>query len=397
MIAAPLSAKLVGAVGTKLVVAGGLATVAASLVVLSFADVDSGYGPVALTLVLVGAGMGLAMAPATDSIMGSLPPERAGVGSAVNDTTREIGGALGVAILGSITSATYAASITGHRRLHHGRPGLAGGGRRRWRTRSAGRRPSRRRRRPSSPAAITAAADAAFIDALGRTTIVAAIVALAGAVVALIWLPARADVPVLDLELGVGRGRPGRAGRRRRPVDAGRCPAPAGPPCSCSPRRGCRRCRSRRSPPAPACRPRRCERHWTSKVDAVEGRPRRAVRAAADPRHRRPPGRPGPLPRRPGRAALPPRGPSGDRHPHQGERRGPRARRRAAVPARPAAPRSPRGSVRGRPESPATSPRTRTWSPPPQLVEGGLFYRPLIWGEGYTLDPVVEVLGSSRP
>ncbi len=66
-----------------------------------------------MTLVLVGAGMGLAMAPATDSIMGSLPPERAGVGSAVNDTTREIGGALGVAILGSITSAAYAASITG--------------------------------------------------------------------------------------------------------------------------------------------------------------------------------------------------------------------------------------------------------------------------------------------
>ena len=79
---------------------------------LSFAEADSGYGPVALTLVLVGAGMGLAMAPATDSIMGSLPPERAGVGSAVNDTTREIGGALGVAILGSITSATYAASMT---------------------------------------------------------------------------------------------------------------------------------------------------------------------------------------------------------------------------------------------------------------------------------------------
>ncbi len=65
-------------------------------------------------LVLIGLGMGFAMAPATDSIMGSLPPERAGVGSAVNDTTREIGGALGVAILGTITTASYAAEITGN-------------------------------------------------------------------------------------------------------------------------------------------------------------------------------------------------------------------------------------------------------------------------------------------
>ena len=53
----------------------------------------------------IGVGMGLAMAPATESIMGSLPPEKAGVGSAMNDTTREIGGALGVAIIGSITAA----------------------------------------------------------------------------------------------------------------------------------------------------------------------------------------------------------------------------------------------------------------------------------------------------
>ena len=56
-------------------------------------------------LVLLGIGMGLAMAPATDSIMGSLPREKAGVGSAVNDTTREVGGALGVAILGSILAS----------------------------------------------------------------------------------------------------------------------------------------------------------------------------------------------------------------------------------------------------------------------------------------------------
>ena len=58
--------------------------------------------------VLMGAGMGFAGAPATESIMDSLPPERANTGSAVNDTTRELGGALGVAVVGSIMSSLYA-------------------------------------------------------------------------------------------------------------------------------------------------------------------------------------------------------------------------------------------------------------------------------------------------
>ena len=55
--------------------------------------------------------MGLAGAPATESILGALPPERANIGSAVNDTTRELGGALGVAIVGSIMASIYAAGL----------------------------------------------------------------------------------------------------------------------------------------------------------------------------------------------------------------------------------------------------------------------------------------------
>jgi len=61
----------------------------------------------------MGAGMGFAGAPATESIMGSLPPDRANTGSAVNDTTRELGGALGVAIVGSIMSSLYARELPG--------------------------------------------------------------------------------------------------------------------------------------------------------------------------------------------------------------------------------------------------------------------------------------------
>ena len=59
----------------------------------------------------IAGGLGLVMAPATEAIMGSLPAEKAGVGSAVNDTTRELGGTLGVAILGSLFASAYGAKL----------------------------------------------------------------------------------------------------------------------------------------------------------------------------------------------------------------------------------------------------------------------------------------------
>jgi hypothetical protein len=59
----------------------------------------------------MGAGMGMTMAPATESVMGSLPREKAGVGSAVNDTTRQVGGALGVAVIGSVVTSVYTSRI----------------------------------------------------------------------------------------------------------------------------------------------------------------------------------------------------------------------------------------------------------------------------------------------
>ena len=89
-------------------------------------------------------GMGLAGAPATESIMGSLPPERANIGSAVNDTTRELGGALGVAVVGSIMSSLYSTELAARRRPPRATPSST-----RWRrvdrrrTRRRGRRPRR--------------------------------------------------------------------------------------------------------------------------------------------------------------------------------------------------------------------------------------------------------------
>jgi EmrB/QacA subfamily drug resistance transporter len=191
MIAAPVSARLVAWVGTKIVVAAGLVIVAAGMVLMSFAGVDSGYGLIAGVLVTIGIGMGLAMAPATDSIMGSLPPERAGVGSAMNDTTREIGGALGVAVLGSITAASYASEIVGNAgfaALKKTAPQLASAV-----SNSVGSAAVAATKLPAAAAQqVLTASRSAFVSALDTTVIVGAVVALVGAVIAAVFLPARA-------------------------------------------------------------------------------------------------------------------------------------------------------------------------------------------------------------
>jgi EmrB/QacA subfamily drug resistance transporter len=111
VVAAPLSARITERVGTKRVVTAGLVIAAGALVVLALINDTSGYGQVALAISLLGIGMGTAMAPATDSIMGSLPLAKSGVGSAMNDTTRQVGGALGVAILGSVLASAYATTM----------------------------------------------------------------------------------------------------------------------------------------------------------------------------------------------------------------------------------------------------------------------------------------------
>lgn len=94
-------------VGTKAVVFVGLLMLTAAFAWVATVDVDVPYLQVALQMVLLGGGLGLTTAPATDSIMGVVRPEQAGAGSAVNDATRQIGGTLGVAVMGSIFSTLY--------------------------------------------------------------------------------------------------------------------------------------------------------------------------------------------------------------------------------------------------------------------------------------------------
>jgi len=111
MIVAPLSARAVEKFGTTRVITLGLLIMAISMLLLSFIERDTPYPTVILMFCLMSVGMGCTMAPATESVMGSLPREKAGVGSAVNDTTRQVGGALGVAVIGSIVSTIYTNNI----------------------------------------------------------------------------------------------------------------------------------------------------------------------------------------------------------------------------------------------------------------------------------------------
>ena len=106
--ASVLSPRLVERIGTKLVVAGGLGMMSAGFFWVSFASETTGYWTeIVGQMLLLGIGLGSTTAPATESIMGSLSVDKAGVGSAVNDTTRELGGTLGVAVIGSIFSSIY--------------------------------------------------------------------------------------------------------------------------------------------------------------------------------------------------------------------------------------------------------------------------------------------------
>ncbi len=109
---APLSARLVERIGTKLVVTGGMVSMAVGFVIATTNGVDTPYGVIVLAMLFMGGGLGLVAAPATEAIMGSLPPAKAGVGSAVNDTARELGGTLGVAIVGSVFSSIYGSRLT---------------------------------------------------------------------------------------------------------------------------------------------------------------------------------------------------------------------------------------------------------------------------------------------
>ena len=182
---APRSARLVRRHGAKVVCATGLTLVTVAFTGYHFIDEQTPIAVVCVLLALQGAGMANTVAPATESIMSTLPRHRAGAGSAVNTTVRQVGGALGVAVLGSILSASYRSGIT---------PALGGitGRDREIAAESIGGTQLVAERLPADAGqALASAATSAFVDAMHTTALGSALFAALGVLVVLRWLPGR--------------------------------------------------------------------------------------------------------------------------------------------------------------------------------------------------------------
>jgi EmrB/QacA subfamily drug resistance transporter len=107
MATAPLSSRLVARLGIRVVIPAGLIAMGGGLLLLTQTTPTTSYWFLAVGVAIMGAGMGLVMAPAGESIMSVLPAEQYGAGSAVNDTVQELGGSLGIAVIGSIVASSF--------------------------------------------------------------------------------------------------------------------------------------------------------------------------------------------------------------------------------------------------------------------------------------------------
>ena len=113
-VSAGYSARVTRMIGLRMTVSFGLLiTVASMILAAELMTVDTSYSIIVLTLSMLGVGMGMVISPATNAIMGSLPDGKAGIGSAMNDTTRQLGGTLGVAVMGTIINSVYIENVSG--------------------------------------------------------------------------------------------------------------------------------------------------------------------------------------------------------------------------------------------------------------------------------------------
>ena len=186
MALAPLSPRWVHRWGSKRVVAVGMGIVTFGLLLMTSFAVDSSEWSVILIMVVMAIGFAQILAPATESILGSLPREKAGVGSAMNDTTRQIGGAIGVAVLGSIVASTYRSQMTSkldgkvRAGVVHSASDSVGAaiGAARDVAAPIGRE-------------VIAAAQSSFVSGMHVAVVVGAVIVALGALGVLRWLPAR--------------------------------------------------------------------------------------------------------------------------------------------------------------------------------------------------------------
>jgi len=215
-IASIVAPRIVVRVGTTRVVATGLVLMAAGFLWVSRASASTSYLEIAGQMILLGVGLGCTTAPATESIMGSVSLDKAGVGSAVNDTTRELGGTLGVAIVGSVFSSVYVNAL-GSGKVFSALPPQA---QRATEDSVSAAGQVATRLGATAPKFLTEVSNA-FLSGLSVACMVVAGVALVGAFVAWRFLPARAETePVEDVADGTGVAAGADLGVERAPVGA---------------------------------------------------------------------------------------------------------------------------------------------------------------------------------
>ena len=180
---APQIPRFVARFGVHRVVPTGLAFVGLGMAVFSQVQTDSSLWFLYLAIIPLAMGMVSTMTPLTTLIMASVPVGRAGVGSAMNDTTRELGGALGVAVLGSLVTSAYTGSLDG------AVAGLPGPARAAAESGLSGALAVAQDVGGPAGAAIADAAKAAFVDGIGLAAMVAAVVVFAAAIGARYLLP----------------------------------------------------------------------------------------------------------------------------------------------------------------------------------------------------------------
>jgi EmrB/QacA subfamily drug resistance transporter len=175
-------------VGNKAVVSTGLALMGIGFLWISRSSAHTSYLETVGQMIVSATGVGLSSAPATEAIMGVVPKEKAGIGSAINDALREVGATLGVAVIGSVFGSLYLHSIASSRVISVLPSGLAGSAKQ-----SVGAALDAARAiagaHPAAAAGLRIAANQAFFSGFKIGCVVAAAVALAGAVMAVIYLP----------------------------------------------------------------------------------------------------------------------------------------------------------------------------------------------------------------
>ncbi len=187
IVVAPLTPRLASRFGANRVVAGGLASVGVGLALFRGLDIHTPYWYILLAVIPLVSGMALAMSPMTAAIMSAVPPRRAGSGSAMNDATRELGAALGVAVMGSIAASRYAAHLT------HVIAPFPAATKAQARTSLADALGAAHRLPPGLGQRLTSGADHAFIDGIHFAVIAGAGLAFVAAVAVIRYLPRQLD------------------------------------------------------------------------------------------------------------------------------------------------------------------------------------------------------------